>query len=85
LGGSAGVVKLLLDHGAEIDARDRESGATPLFYAASWGRAEVVDLLLARGADCTLKNTRGQTPLEAAQENSQKEAADLINARVVLE
>jgi ankyrin repeat protein len=41
---------LLLDRGADIDARD-DSGATPLYNAASWGRRDVVELLLARGAD----------------------------------
>ena len=78
LGGNAEVVKLLLDHGAQMDARDQESGATPLAYAASLGRAEVVDLLLARGADAVIKNTRGQTPLELAEENNQKEISELL-------
>ncbi len=82
LGGDAEVVKLLLDHGAEINARDQESGATPLSYAASLGRAEVVDLLLTRGADATLKNTRGQTPLDLAEQNDQKEISELIRRHV---
>jgi ankyrin repeat protein len=72
------MVKFLLDHGAEIDARDRESNATALSYAASLGRVEVVELLLARGADPTLKNVRGQTPLDVADENNQKDAGELL-------
>ena len=40
LGGNRAVVQLLLDHGAEVNARDEESGATPLYYAASWGRMD---------------------------------------------
>jgi ankyrin repeat protein len=82
LGGDSEVVKLLLDHGAEINARDQESGATPLSYAASLGRGEVVELLLARGADLTLRNTRGQTPLDLAEENNQKEISDLLRLYV---
>jgi ankyrin repeat protein len=78
LGGDSEVVKLLLDHEAEINARDQESGATPLSYAASLGRVEVVELLLARGADPMLKNTRGQTPLDLAEENNQKEISALL-------
>jgi ankyrin repeat protein len=72
------VVKLLLDHGAEINARDQESSATPLSYAASLGRTEVVELLLARGADPTLKNIRGQSPLDIAVENNQQEVSALL-------
>jgi ankyrin repeat protein len=82
LGGDAEVVKLLLDHGAEINARDQESGATPLAYAASLGRAEVVELLLDRGADAALKNIRGQTALELAEENNQKEITELLRRHI---
>ena len=46
------VVALLLDAGAPIDAVD-DRGRTALMMAAELGRGEVVDLLLARGADRT--------------------------------
>jgi ankyrin repeat protein len=39
---------------------------------------DVVELLLARGADPTLKNVRGQTPLDVADENNQKDAGELL-------
>jgi ankyrin repeat protein len=42
------------------------------------GKAEVVELLLARGADAGIKNTRGQTPLDVAETNNQKEIIDLL-------
>jgi uncharacterized protein len=32
-------VRLLLDHGADIDAIDEEYRSTPLGYAARWGAA----------------------------------------------
>jgi ankyrin repeat protein len=35
-------------------------------------------MLLSRGADASLPNRRGQTPLEAARENDHKEVADLL-------
>ena len=43
-------VTMLLDHGARTDVRDDLLRKTPLGWARRWGRTEVVDLLLARGA-----------------------------------
>jgi ankyrin repeat protein len=53
---AADVVRLLLEHGADINAQDA-SGATPLFLAIIPGlrtrerTSEAIELLLARGAD----------------------------------
>jgi len=44
-------VRLLLDHGADIDAIDEEFRSTPLGFAARWGQRDTVRLLLDRGAD----------------------------------
>merc|ERR1712172_247678 len=41
LSGPLEIVKLLLDHGAEVDARVSSTLATPLHMAALRGRAEV--------------------------------------------
>jgi ankyrin repeat protein len=41
----------LLDAGARTDLRDNLLMSTPLGWACRWGRAELVDLLLSRGAD----------------------------------
>jgi len=42
---------LLLDAGARLDVRDDLLESTPLGWACRWGRVELVELLLARGAD----------------------------------
>lgn len=42
---------VLLDAGARTDLRDDLLLSTPLGWACRWGRAEIVKLLLARGAD----------------------------------
>lgn len=68
--GHAEVVRLLLDKGAKVDALS--SGyRTPLWIVTSRGkgdnRAEIVDLLLRRGANSKYSNPdlqRGSTPLE---------------------
>jgi ankyrin repeat protein len=46
----------LLDQGADVNAKFRY-GATALFKAAERGHTEIVKLLLARGADVTVKDT----------------------------
>lgn len=42
---------ILLEKGARLDARDDLLKSTPLGWACRWGRLELVNLLLARGAD----------------------------------
>ena len=41
---------MLLDHGARLDLRDELLKSTPLGWACRWGRKELVELLIARGA-----------------------------------
>jgi uncharacterized protein len=53
------VVTYLLDAGARIDDRDAR-GRTALMIAAEGGRAKVATLLLARGADPSLKDNAGK-------------------------
>ena len=42
--------RMLLDHGARLDLRDDLLKSTPLGWACRWGRKELVELLIARGA-----------------------------------
>jgi ankyrin repeat protein len=42
---------LLLDAGARMDVRDNLLNSTPLGWACRWGRTDLVQFLLARGAD----------------------------------
>ena len=61
--GSAGVVKALLDAGANPNARSAD-GATALMTAAASGSVEAVRFLLGKGADVNAADTaRGQTAL----------------------
>jgi ankyrin repeat protein len=65
--GDVQTVRELLDEKPELlNWRDTEFGATPLHWAALKGQAAVVGLLLARGADATLKNSAGEAPLDVA-------------------
>ena len=59
-------VPLLIQNGAEINAKDNQQ-ATPLHFAVRSGNYEVVDLLLKNGARKELKNNANLTPLQCAE------------------
>ena len=42
---------MLIEGGADVNAREKAMGQTPLMFAAAFNRVDVVKLLLARGAD----------------------------------
>ena len=62
------VIPILAKAGAEINAID-EHGFTPLMYAATvdFGDTATLRALLAAGADKTIKNSAGRTPLQQAR------------------
>jgi ankyrin repeat protein len=58
-------VRRLVEAGAHVDARD-ENGSTALHPSASHGWTTVIELLAERGADLTVVNKNGKTPLDLA-------------------
>ncbi|XP_007567760.1 PREDICTED: ankyrin repeat and SOCS box protein 16 isoform X1 [Poecilia mexicana] len=58
--------KLLLEGGADINARSLESRLSALHVAAQRGLEEHVQLFLSHGADVLATNREGETPLNAA-------------------
>ncbi|CAD6592496.1 MAG: hypothetical protein ASARMPRED_006369 [Alectoria sarmentosa] len=80
--GKLRMVEYLLDHGADIDEigvehptdeRYREDMGSALHRAVHGGHAEVVLVLLEKGANVDLKDMMGRTPLSLAQaRNDQK-------------
>jgi ankyrin repeat protein len=65
--GHVQVVKELLDHGADIEAKANE-GWTPLHAACYFGRLAVVIELMSRGVNIYAKSNDGDTPLHLASE-----------------
>ncbi len=76
-GGQVGIVKLLLDESAYIDA-ESPNGTTPLMMAARYGNPEVVRLLIQEGADVQLKNQLGLSALDFANQTQQTESSKLL-------
>ena len=69
LNGRTSVVELLIEHGADIEAKDR-TGFTPLHCAAQEGHLAITQLLVTRGARTDAVNEYGVMPIhKAAQYN----------------
>ena len=71
---SADMTRLLLDHGANPNARAR-TGATPILFTRG---ADVIALLLARGADARARSKTGESSLMEAAIRGDVRAARLL-------
>ena len=63
--GHTKVVSLLLENGADVNAKSRDGG-TALHAAAFLGRVETVKLLLDKGADTSVRNNMGSIAIDGA-------------------
>ena len=65
--------------GADVNAKDDQGYnlETPLHKAAFWGNTEIIEFLIAKGAEVNVKNKDGKTPLDWAIEYDD-ETADLL-------
>jgi len=75
------LVRRLLDAGADPNARSA-SGGTPLHTAAFTGDRRVLDLLLARGGDASIRNEQGNTAADIANQRGHPEMARLLEDRL---
>jgi hypothetical protein len=78
--GNIEAVKQHLAAGTDVDAKDTSDslGMTPLHWTALTGRREIVELLIANGADVNAKNDGGETPLDWAIDFKRIKTADLL-------
>ena len=73
------VVRFFLENGANVDQACHEDapttdpghvyGETALHFAAAGADREIIEMLLAHGADRSAKSSRGETPLDYAVRN----------------
>jgi uncharacterized protein len=76
--GHIGIMKLLLDNHAYIDA-ESPNKSTPLMMAAMYGTLEAVVLLADEGADIGLKNEQGLTALDFAKRAERADAVAFLS------
>ncbi len=80
-GGHFGLCKAVIEHGADVNAR-QQSEFTPLQAAAQNGNLAITRLLLAHGADKTAVNALGKTALDYARERGFAEVEALLVRQV---
>jgi ankyrin repeat protein len=73
------IVQLLLEHGADPNARQQQ-GYGPLHSAAQNGQHDLVELLIAAGADPSAAADDGKTPADLAQAAGDESLMQLLRA-----
>lgn len=71
-------VEFLLANGAEVNFQSKKGRFTALTIAASGGNLEIVQLLLEHGADKSLAEGSGSTPLDRARQNGHSAVVALL-------
>jgi tankyrase len=85
---SPAAVKTLIEYGADVNRACRRSGSTPLHRAVTCSGApstagmqtearEIIELLLAAGADASLRNKSGKTPADYATDEAVRALLDV--------
>lgn len=75
------VVKLLIERGADVNAKGGWWVVTPLHWAADNGHTEIVRLLIKHGADVNVRTEEhGYTPLHWAAGNGHRATVELLIA-----
>ncbi|KAL7781716.1 hypothetical protein V8C43DRAFT_319567 [Trichoderma afarasin] len=77
--GHRAIAKLLVEKGADIEAKDNNYGQTPLLWAAKSGHEALIKLLVEMGADIEVKDKHGQTPLLWAARNGREALIKLLS------
>jgi ankyrin repeat protein len=85
--GHVAVAELLLEAGADVNARSRNEhyGDTPLHAAAHGNQRAVAELLIARGADVRTASCNGRTPLQETAIHNATAVARLLREQGVTE
>jgi len=82
LGKNMESVRLLLEHGAPVNAA-QAGGFTPMFSAAIADRRDLLELLLAHGAEPHCKSDAGKTAADFARERGHADLATWLDSKAV--
>lgn len=76
--GDIDTVKRLIELGEDVNKKSL--GMTPAIFAARYNKAEILELLIANGANLRLKSDKGYTAKKYAQLSNATEALAVIEA-----
>jgi ankyrin repeat protein len=78
--GQTALCRLLIDNGADVNARSRSPYRDPtvLMMAVDRGKAETVKILIDSGADVNAKSHFGKTALDYAKSNGNDKIISLL-------
>ena len=76
--GHIDIVKLLIKHGANVNAKHKISGNTALIGAVFQGQKEMIKYLIEAGANLDEKNNQDQTALQMAISQDHHEIVEII-------
>jgi ankyrin repeat protein len=76
-GNTEAIDLLTSKEGLNIDAKDSQN-RTPLHFAAEFGHKDIVEKLIAKGADINAQTTRQQNTLSLARKRGHKEIEELL-------
>uniref|UniRef100_A0A2H8TLC4 NAD(+) ADP-ribosyltransferase n=1 Tax=Melanaphis sacchari TaxID=742174 RepID=A0A2H8TLC4_9HEMI len=73
------LVEFLVDHGADIELKDYQSGETALFFAVRYNHVHIVKYLLSKGADKDVVDKKYQTVYRIAENKNMVAILKLLN------
>lgn len=79
--GDIDTVKTLISRGEDVN--EKSNGMTPVMYAAKFNRTEILNLLIAQGANLKAKSDKGMTALKYAELHGAKDAKVIIKEALV--
>ena len=60
------------------DVNQKSDGMTPIMYAAKYNRTEILELLIAKGADLKAKSDKEMTAIRYAELHGAKDAYQIL-------
>ncbi len=73
------MVSYIIDQGLDVNKTTRKSGFTALMAAACYGRVEIAKVLLEKGADQHVQDSKGFSAIDFARKMNKKSVLELLD------